>query len=448
MKKEFIAQLDLLHELGINAVVVQVRPSADAMYESAFEPWSEFLTGTQGKAPRRNWDPLSFMIEESHERCMEFHAWFNPYRGVRFVETAVVAKEHIYFQHPDWFVQYGDHGYFDPGVPAARKFVERVIADVVTRYDIDGVHFDDYYYPYRIAGEVFPDSASFAKYGGTYPLDQKDDWRRENINMLVRELHDTINALKPWVHFGISPFGVWRNKSNDPRGSDTNTSQTNYDDLFGDAVKWMEEGWLDYIVPQCYQYLGRDIMDYRVVPHWWGQHSAGVNYYIGQGPFRLGSAERGEAWSEGNEIDRQMQFNTSVHNLQGSVFFRSLTFRDNPLGVNDSLRTKYYKYPALTPASHLDEGRINAELPRNLHCKPRKRSITIKWDLEHPERVMYCILYRNADINSPENILGITNGNTFHLRHSDPGFIWEDIHITTVDDYRVESQAVTVLATR
>jgi uncharacterized lipoprotein YddW (UPF0748 family) len=266
MKKEFIAQLDLLHELGINAVVVQVRPSADAMYESAFEPWSEFLTGTQGKAPRRNWDPLSFMIEESHERCMEFHAWFNPYRGVRFVETAVVAKEHIYFQHPDWFVQYGDHGYFDPGVPAARKFVERVIADVVTRYDIDGVHFDDYYYPYRIAGEVFPDSASFAKYGGTYPLDQKDDWRRENINMLVRELHDTINALKPWVHFGISPFGVWRNKSNDPRGSDTNTSQTNYDDLFGDAVKWMEEGWLDYIVPQCYQYLGRDIMDYRVVP--------------------------------------------------------------------------------------------------------------------------------------------------------------------------------------
>jgi len=226
LKKEYIKQIDKLRDLGMNAVIVQIRPTGDAFYPSEFEPWSEFLTGQQGVPPSPFFDPLEFMINETHKRSMEFHAWFNPYRAIRNNLDAILSPKHVFFQHPDWFVVYGKDVYFDPGMVPARKFVEKVIADVVTRYDIDAVHFDDYYYPYRLKGIEFPDSLSFSKYGRAYTEENKGDWRRENINLLVKELYDTINHIKPWVHFGISPFGVWRNKSQDPDGSDTQTLQT------------------------------------------------------------------------------------------------------------------------------------------------------------------------------------------------------------------------------
>jgi uncharacterized lipoprotein YddW (UPF0748 family) len=178
MKREYIEQLELLSSIGMNAVVVQVRPSGDALFLSEYEPWSEFLTGLQGKAPGRSFDPLKFMVQEAHKRCIEFHAWFNPYRGIRNYKEASISPDHIYYQHPEWFVEYGAHLYFDPGMVPARKFVEKVIADVVSRYDIDAVHFDDYYYPYRIEGKVFPDSVSFELYHGAFSEDQRDDWRR------------------------------------------------------------------------------------------------------------------------------------------------------------------------------------------------------------------------------------------------------------------------------
>jgi uncharacterized lipoprotein YddW (UPF0748 family) len=428
----------------MNAVIVQVRPSGDAMYASDMEPWSEFLSGEQGRAPRRSFDPLPFMIEETHKRCMEFHAWFNPYRGVRNIATSVPSEDHVYHRHPEWFVQYGDHQYFDPGIPAVRKFVERVITDVVSRYDIDAVHFDDYYYPYRIEGEVFPDTASFARYGEKYSDDTKDDWRRENINLLVSELFDTINQLKPWVHFGISPFGVWRNKSSDPRGSETQTSQTNHDDLFGDALKWMEQGWLDYIVPQCYQYMGRDIMDYRIVTRWWSDHHHDVNYYIGQGPFRLGNPKNGPQWSEGNEIDRQMQYNDSIPELQGSVFFRSLTFVENPLGVNGSLRLKYYKYPALAPPSHHDLGRVNQILINGIKHTIGRKKVKLRWISHQSDEIRYYVIYQSADQSNAENILAVTSGTSLKIDRDQIDFDPANLHISTVDRYRIESKAVPV----
>ena len=199
IKKEYLKQLDQLKDLGMNAVIVQIRPTGDAFYPSELAPWSEFLTGTQGVPPSPSFDPLEFMIKETHKRSMEFHAWFNPYRAIRNNSEARLSPKHVFFQHPDWFVVYGNDAYFDPGIVPARKYIEKVIAEVVSRYDIDAVHFDDYYYPYRLKGLEFPDSLSFSKYGKAYRLENKGDWRRENINLLVKELYDTINQIKPFA---------------------------------------------------------------------------------------------------------------------------------------------------------------------------------------------------------------------------------------------------------
>ena len=441
MKKEYIQLLDKLKEIGMNAVVVQVRPVADAFYPSAYEPWSEFITGEQGKAPSLFFDPLEFMIEEAHVRCLEFHAWFNPYRAVRDIESFKLAPGHVYLNHPEWFVQYGRDTYFDPGMVPARKFVEKVIADVVSRYDIDAVHFDDYYYPYTLEGVEFPDSLSFSMYKGDFTGESIGDWRRENVNTLVRELYDTINYLKPWVHFGISPFGVWRNKADDPRGSETSTLQTNYDNLYGDALTWLKNGWLDYIVPQCYQYLGRPIMDYRVVAKWWSDNSYGANLYIGQGPFRLGTTDRGDPWAEGNEIARQLYFNDSIPNLQGSVYFRAKTFVDNPLGVNDTLKNYFYKFPALPPSSHLNAGQNNQLTFSGMDYTEKKKTITLTWETDFPEQARYYVVYNSPDINDPKNIVAITSETRLKLKKNDESPPLESLYLTVIDLYRKESQA-------
>jgi len=407
LKKEYIKQIEKLKDLGMNAVIVQVRPIADAFYPSKYEPWSEFLTGKQGKAPTPYFDPLEFMIKETHKRAMEFHAWFNPYRAARSNMEAYISPNHVIFKHPEWFVKYGKDIYFDPGMEPARKFVEKVIIDVVTRYDIDAVHFDDYYYPYRLKGKEFPDSLSFSMYHRGFTIENKDDWRRGNINLLVKELYTKINHIKPWVHFGISPFGVWRNKSQDPDGSDTQTLQTNYDDLYGDARTWLQNGWLDYILPQCYQYLGRDIMDYRVVTKWWSNHNFGVNFYIGQGPFKLGVIKRGLPWTKRNEIERQLYFNDSIPNLLGSTYFRAETFTDNPLGVNEIIKNKFYKYPALPLVSHHDAERI-FDIKINAEYKITKNNIILKWNVNSPEQVRYYVIYKSSNITNSRNIIKVT----------------------------------------
>lgn len=442
LKKEFIRQLDRLQELGMNAIIVQIRPSADAFYASELEPWSEFFTGDQGREPRSSFDPLPFMIEETHKRCMEFHAWFNPYRAGKRDGKNGLSSRHIYFKHPEWFVQYGQDLYFDPGMPEARQFVKSVIADVVARYDIDAVHFDDHYYPYRLEGEEFPDSLSFALHHGSFSKEEKDDWRRENINLLVRELYDVINSLKPWVHFGISPFGVWRNKDRDPEGSDTHTLQTNYDDLFGDALTWLRNGWLDYILPQCYQYMGRPIMDYRVVTRWWNEHHYGVNFYIGQGAFRLGTTDRGDRWTEGNEIDRQLYFNDSIPGILGSAYFRSQTFLDNPLGISDTLKNKFYKYPALPPFSHHDADRPGNISIIDVQVKEKKKKLKLSWEADHPEQVRYYVIYRSADTSKAENILAVTTDSRLKLKKKDMAPGPYHIFVTGVDKFRRESRAV------
>lgn len=342
-KEGFIRLLDMHQRNGMNAVIVQIRPAGDAFYPSQYEPWSEFLTGKQGLPPTPYYDPLEFMINETHKRGMEFHAWLNPYRAVFNIKTSSVSPSHLTKIHPEWFLTYGDKKYFNPGLPIVRQHLSRVVKDLVTRYDIDAIHMDDYFYPYRIAGKEFPDQKDFVKYGKGL---NKEEWRRSNCDSIILQIHNIVRTANPHIKFGISPFGVWRNKSQDPMGSDTKAGQTNYDDLYADILLWLQKGWIDYVVPQLYWERGHKLADYDELLDWWNQHSYGKHLYIGQGIYRAGS---NEAWKNTNELPKQIQALRSYLTTQGSAYFSSKSFEKNPNGWSDSLRNHYYHYPALVP---------------------------------------------------------------------------------------------------
>jgi uncharacterized lipoprotein YddW (UPF0748 family) len=343
-KAEFIRLLDLHKTNGMNAVIMQVRPATDAFYPSPYEPWSEWLSGVQGKPPSPYYDPLEFMITETHKRGMEFHAWCNPYRADFNIGKASIAPSHVTRIHPEWFLDYGGKKYFDPGNKMAQAFVEEVIRDMTERYKVDAIHFDDYFYPYRIANVEFPDSVSYKQYGSSLP---KDDWRRSNVDSIIVALSRTIKQTKPWVKFGISPFGVWRNKNKDPMGSNTTAGQTNYDDLYADILLWLRNGWIDYVAPQLYWEFGHKAAPYEVLIDWWSKHTYGKHCYIGLGIYRAGS---NDAWKDSTLIPRQIELLRNTPNVQGMIFFSSKTFAKNPNGWNDSLRTHFFKEPAKVPA--------------------------------------------------------------------------------------------------
>ncbi len=342
-KAEFIKVLEMHKSNGMNTVIVQVRPAADAFYPSQYEPWSEYLTGKQGLPPTPYYDPLDFMITETHKRGMEFHAWLNPYRAVFRVGKSSIAPSHITKVHPEWFVTYGTTKYFNPGLPEVQQHVERVVKDIVERYDVDAIHMDDYFYPYRIEGKEFPDEAAYKKYGNGF---SKDDWRRSNCDSIIKNLFQTIRTANPFVKFGISPFGIWRNKSKDPRGSETKGGQTNYDDLYADILMWLEKGWIDYVTPQLYWEIGHKLADYDVLLDWWNKYGYGKHIYIGHGIYRAGT---NAAWKDKNELPNQIKKLRAYSTTQGSIYFSSKTFDKNPNGWNDSLRNNYYAYPALPP---------------------------------------------------------------------------------------------------
>jgi uncharacterized lipoprotein YddW (UPF0748 family) len=344
-KEEFIRLLDMHQRNGMNAIVMQVRPVADAFYPSRFEPWSEYLSGKQGQAPNPYYDPLQFMLEETHKRGMEFHAWMNPYRAVFNVNRSSVSPTHVTKLFPQWFVTYGSTRYFDPGLPEVRDYVNKVVRDLVERYDIDAIHFDDYFYPYRIPGKEFPDAATFAKYGNGMT---KDDWRRSNVDSIIVMLCQTIKSANPRVKFGISPFGVWRNKRTDPRGSESKAGVTNYDDLYADILLWLKNGWIDYVAPQLYWETTHSYVGFYMLADWWANNTYGRQLFIGQGIYR--ALERSSAaWHKKDELPNQIKAIRANSNVHGSIFFSSATFTSNPNGWNDSLRNNYYKNPALIP---------------------------------------------------------------------------------------------------
>ncbi|MGI4871621.1 MAG: family 10 glycosylhydrolase [Janthinobacterium lividum] len=348
-RREYRRLLDAGQRAGLNAVFVQIRPASDAFYKSDLEPWSKYLTGRQGKAPAEGDDPLPFLIAEAHRRGMEFHAWFNPYRATLDSLTRSLAPLHPLRHHPEWFFKYGGQYLYNPGLPVVRNHIKRVIMDVVRRYDLDGVHFDDYFYPYPEPGQVLHDELAFQSYN---PDSLKlADWRRQNVNTLIHDLHDSIQHAKRWVKFGISPFGVWMNKSADPLGSDTRAGQPSYSNLYADSRLWLQKGWIDYIVPQLYWSTKFRLVPYATLLEWWTRNSFGRHLYIGHGTYRMAESTRSDtAWRNPRELPRQVRLNRSYPaGVQGSVFFSARSLAANPLHTTDSLRLELYRAPALVP---------------------------------------------------------------------------------------------------
>lgn len=340
-KIEFTRLLDMHQHNGINAVFVQVRPAADAFYPSQYEPWSEWLTGRQGLPPSPYYDPLAFMVEEAHKRGMEFHAWINPYRAVFNIGSTLLSPTHITRLHPEWFLAYGDKRYFDPGNKEAQLYVVNVVKDIVSRYNIDGIHMDDYFYPYRIAGKEFPDYASYNKYGNGM---DKSDWRRSNTDSIILLLSHAIKAQKKDCLFGISPFGVWRNIDKDSvNGSRTTGAQSNYDDLYADILLWLKMGWIDYVAPQLYWEFTHRTAPYGLLLEWWSQHTYGKSCYIGLGAYKANS---NSAWKDKTLLPRQIEALRNTPNINGMIFFSSKSLEKNLNGWGDSLRLNYFKEPA------------------------------------------------------------------------------------------------------
>jgi uncharacterized lipoprotein YddW (UPF0748 family) len=362
---EALAILDRAKALNLNAIVLQVRPSADAIYPSELEPWSEFLTGQQGRAPRPLYDPLQFWIDHAHARGLELHAWFNPYRARHATARTPLTPGHIANTQPDAVKPYGRFLWMDPGEPAASRHTLEVVLDVVRRYDIDGVHIDDYFYPYPIdapnaAGAEsaaldggaaprteleFPDQPSWQRYllaGGQ--LDRAG-WRRQNVNQLIEALYTGIHKEKAWVRFGVSPFGIGRPDRRPP--GIVGFSQ--YDKLYADAELWLASGWLDYLAPQLYWPVAQAPQAFDVLlDYWLAQNAHGRHVWPGLYTSRIDNSSKA---FPPEEIVKQIGVTRSRAGGHGHLHFSVAALMENRKGVSDQLKAQAYQYAALVPAT-------------------------------------------------------------------------------------------------
>ncbi|GAA0571141.1 family 10 glycosylhydrolase [Kribbella sandramycini] len=388
---ELISWLDDAVRQRHNAVILQVRPTADAFWPSRVEPWSQYLSGKQGVDP--GYDPLAFAVAEAHKRNLELHAWFNPYRLSMGTDINTLVPTHPARQNPDWVVTYGGKLYYNPGIPAARKLVEAAIMDAVSRYDIDGVHFDDYFYPYPVAGQVFDDAATYAQYGAGFP-DLKS-WRRNNIDLLIEELQQQIKAVKPWVKFGISPFAVWRNKATDPEGTDTTAGVQTYDDLAADTRRWVREEWIDYIVPQVYWAGGFAPADYNKIVPWWAEQVRGtrVHLYIGEATYKVGTSTQSPDWADPAELSDHMAFGSAIPEVKGNIFFSAKDVRADRLGATTLLNNTWYTRPALIPAMPELDSRPPLP-PIAVHATRGASGVQLKWRRTSADTTSYAVYRR------------------------------------------------------
>lgn len=413
-KSELIGLLEQHKANGMNAIVLQVRPAADAFYAKSREPWSQWLMGKQGLAPASDFDPLEFAIKEAHFRGMELHAWFNPYRATMSANT-VVSPDHMTRKRPDLFFVYGGKKQFDPGIPEVREYIVQVILDVVKGYDIDGIHFDDYFYPYKIAGQTINDGATFKKYPNGFT--NVSDWRRNNVDLLIKQLDDSIHHYKKYIKFGISPFGIWKNQSEDSLGSATN-GLSNYSELYADSRKWVKEGWVDYINPQIYFSFTRKAAPFGTLVDWWSNNNFNRHVYVGHGAYLMhnGTTKKEAAWAFPNQISNQIKYIRNSNRIQGSVFFSSKSFSTVARALGDSLKHNYYKYQALPPQMPwLDD--IMPNQPINLIAEVHTDGVHLKWEkplkASDGETASGYVVYRFAegekiDILDPKHILKIS----------------------------------------
>lgn len=368
-----IDQLDKLAEAGCNAVIFQVRPTADAMYKSDLEPWSAWLAGKRGKSANPEWDPLGFIVDEAHKRGMELHAWLNPYR-VTSNPKEVLPADHPYNKERYRFFRYDNKIFFDPAYKENRDFITEVVKDIVKRYDVDAIHMDDYFYPYP-NGPFNADAQSYAKFGGGQ---NKGDWRRHNVDMLIEQLYGAIKAEKPWVRFGISPFGIWRNKKHDPRGSDSNGLE-NYDSLYADILLWAEKGWVDYVAPQLYWELDLKVAPSRKLAQWWSENIPDpVQLYIGQDTKR--TMDKPTA-TDSNELATKIDITRRNKNIDGNVWWHGYWVTGNYKGVLDKLASRHQSTLAIAPEW---AGQSEAPKPvKGLRTEQRDGVKVVAWD--HPD---------------------------------------------------------------
>lgn len=441
MQSVLTAQLNALQKAGINAIIFQIRAEADALYQSSYEPWSRYLTGVQGKSPQ--WDPLQWMIDECHKRNMELHAWINPYRA-KTKGTTALSPIHPYKKHPELFVEYAGQLYFNPGLPENRKYICKIIRDIVTRYDVDALHMDDYFYPYPTPGLDFADGLAFAEYGRGYA--SKGDWRRDNVNILIKEIHETVRECKPWVKFGVSPFGIYRNKKTDPNGSATNGLQ-NYDDLYADVLMWVNNGWVDYNIPQVYWEIGNKAADYDTLVRWWAKHSSARPLFIGQDIHRTVKHPDPKNRMQ-HQLPAKMALQRSLPTVQGSCQWYSAAILENPGNYTTLLEKDYHHYPALVPTSPFMDDKAPAKV-KKLKMVWTEDGPMLFWTApkaknEMDKAVQY-VVYRfdkkeKVNLDDPSKIVTITRDTFIPLPYEDGKTKYQYV-VTALDRLHNESKA-------
>lgn len=419
MQETLVYQLDKLKEYGVNAIIFQVRPECDALYKSEYEPWSRFLTGMQGKMPQPYWDPLEWMTEQCHKRGMELHAWINPFRA-KTKMTSELAANHVAIKHPEMVFAYDGQLILNPGIPENRDYICKIAADIVKRYDIDGFHIDDYFYPYPVAGQVIPDDREYSLYKNG--ISTKEDWRRDNVNVFIKQLYETIHEVKPWVKFGVSPFGIYRNKKNDPAiGSNTNGLQ-NYDDLYADVLMWVNNGWVDYCVPQLYWPIGHKAADYETLIKWWNKYAGKRHLYIGEDVERT---VKSPDLNDGriNQMPAKQRLHDDMPNVNGTVLWYAKAVVDNVGNYGTLLKNVYWKSPALMPRMPFIDNKSPKKV-RAMKVLTMNNERVLFWTAPKGkgwknEAVRY-VVYKFAknekiDINDPSKIVCITSDEFYKL---------------------------------
>lgn len=446
MQANLTHQLNVLQQCGINAIMFQVRGEADAMYASPYEPWSRFLTGRQGTAPNPYWDPLAWMITECHKRGMELHAWINPFRA-KTKGTKELALNHPYVKHPERFFEYDGLYLFDPGLNENRRYICQIAADIVRRYDVDGIHMDDYFYPYPVAGMTIPDQATYITHKNG--IDNVDDWRRYNVNLFMEMMHDSIRAVKPWVKFGVSPFGIYHNVqpgSNIP-GSNTRGLQ-NYDNLYADVLYWINKGWVDYNIPQIYWEIGHKAADYEELIKWWSRFAGGRPLFIGQDVERTVRAADLKN-PQRNQMSAKFGLQRSLRGIQGSCLWYSAAVVRNEGNYATALQKNYHRTPALQPLFPFIDDEAPGK-PRKLKTMWMPNGYYLFWTAPKGTQEMDVarnyVVYRfeqgeRIDLFNPEHIVAITP-QTFYRLPYENGRKKAVYVVTALDRLQNESKAV------
>lgn len=439
-------QLDVLKAVGVNVVMFQVRAEADALYESTFEPWSRFLTGRQGKNP--GWDPLAWMVEECHERGMELHAWINPFRA-KTKGTSELSVQHPYNLNPDRFFKYDGLIIFDPGRLENQNYICQVAADIVRRYDVDGLHIDDYFYPYPAAGQPIPDDLTFQANRNGFT--DKAEWRRYNVNSFIKMLYQTVHSTKPWVKFGVSPFGIYHNLTPTDRipGSETKGLQ-NYDDLYADVLYWINQGWVDYVVPQLYWEIGHSAADYDRLVRWWAKHSGNRPLIIGQD---VGRTVRARDLNNPtiNQMSAKFELQRQFPQIKGSCLWYSAAVVRNEGNYAYELQNNYHLTPALMPLMPFIDDKA-PRAPRKVKKMWMPDGYYLFWTAPKAKSemdaaklyVVYCFERgKKIDLNSSTHIMAVTPNTLYKLPY-EFGHEKYTFVITALDRLHNESKPVKI----